>query len=178
MGTRRTRRRALFVEGMERRAAPSGGSTSPPGTPATAFKAKLIPTTLATAADPASGSVRLELTSDRQVLNVQGSLNKIVDVNLIELTTSPALGTTKGNQPVAVLLAPGMGTGTRWHASFQTAVKSRNLIGPLAFHPLSGLVKMMRQGEIDVAVFTDTLGAANNGLGEIRGTVQTPPDHP
>src|SRR5208337_4313953 len=174
MDIRRDRRRIPIVEGMEPRTAPGGGSASPPGTPASAFKATLTPTKLVTTADPAYGSVTLRLTSDRQRLNVQGGLNKIVNVNLVELITSTALGSQKGNKPVAVLIAPGTGSGTLWHASFRTAVTSQNLIGPLVFHPLSDLVKMMRQGQIDVVVFTDAFGSANNGLGEIRGTVQTP----
>ncbi len=178
MGARRERRRIPVVEGMEPRNAPSGGSVSPPGSPATAFKATLTPTKSVTSPDPAFGSVTLRLNSDHLKLNVQGSLNKILNVNLVELITSTSLGSQKGNKPVAVLIAPGTGSGTLWHASFRTAVTSQNLIGPLVFHPLSDLVKMMRQGQIDVVVFTDAFGSANNGLGEIRGPVQTPPNHP
>jgi hypothetical protein len=151
---------------------------SPPGSPATAFKATLTPTKSVTSPDPASGSVTLRLNSDHLELNVQGSLNKILNVNLVELITSTSLGSQNGNKPVAVLITPGSGSGTIVHASFRTAVESANLIGPLAFHKLSDLVKMMRAGKIDVVAFTDAYGSANNGLGEIRGPVQTPPNHP
>jgi hypothetical protein len=178
MGARRERRQIPVVDGVEPRNAPSGGSVSLPGSPATAFKATLTPTKSVTSPDPAFGSVTLRLNSNHLVLNAQGSLNRIVNVNLVELITSNSLGSQKGNKPVAVLISPGSGSGTLFHASFRTAVKSHNLIGPLAFRPLSALVKMMRAGQIDVVVFTDSYGSANNGLGEIRGPVQTPPHHP
>ncbi len=178
MGTRRESRRIPTVEGMEPRIALGGGFTSPPGTPATAFKAKLTLTKSVTSPDPASGVVTLQLNSSHLKLNVQGTLNKILNVDAVDLITSTSLGSKIGNKPVAVLISPGSGSGTIFHASFRTAVASQDLIGPLAFHRLAALVKMMRAGQIDVVAFTDAFPSANNGLGEIRGPVQTPPHRP
>ena len=202
-------RRCMDLEVMEDRIAPSGSgsrflaaSVSKPVShhAATVFTATLTPEGVLVpesappnpkpiaaqpnSSDPARGLITFTLSSNGKALWVVGQLSHISNVSAVTLHDLKYPGATS-NYPgiigdtVAVLLAPGNGSGPRATASFRTVIKAPYLQGPLVGQPLSALVKDMDADQVYVNVQTNNgvdtsaapSGPGNFPFGEIRGPV-------
>jgi len=138
--------------------------------------------------DPASGKILFTLSHDGKELWVVGRLSHISNVSAVTVHDLKFPGATPNypgvlGQTVAVLLMPGNASGPHAQATFRTVIKAQYLTGPLVGHPLSDLVKDMRQLQPKPLVYVNVqtnngvdsssvpAGPGNFPFGEIRGPV-------
>jgi hypothetical protein len=138
--------------------------------------------------DPASGKIVFTLSRNGQELWVVGKLSHISNVSAVTVHDLNFPGATPNypwmlGQTVAVLLMPGNASGPHAQATFRTVIKAQYLTGPLVGHPLSDLIKDMRQVKPQPPVYVNVqtnngvdsssvpAGPGNFPFGEIRGPV-------
>lgn len=137
--------------------------------------------------DPARGKIILTLGRDGGEIWVVGYLTRISNVSAVTLHDLKYPGNAPNypgviGETVAVLLAPGAGSGPRTSATFRTVIKSPYLSGPLVGRPLSALIADIEAGLVYANVQTNNgvdtsaapAGPGNYPFGEIRGPVLAP----
>jgi hypothetical protein len=190
------------LEIMEARLAPSGGfrlAASAAGTHHKHAKSQTIfvailspknvvapkihdPPKLPPADDPASGRMTFTLKANGQTIDVSGRFSNISNVSAVTLNDLKYPGEPRSPRiglPVELLLKPGDRSGPISSVTFFTVIKAPYLTGPLVGHPLSDLLKDIRDGDVYVNVQTndglDSTGApagpGNFPFGEMRGTL-------